>query len=249
VSRVSPRDTVEERVVQAPLPGGFGEHDLDGLPEPAQRHLRAAIAPGAVVGRSVALRMRGRIRIGRWLPFRARQVLSPHRGFVWTARVAGVISGWDRYVDGAGAMRWTLGGVARVAGGEGPDVSLSARGRVAGEAIWVPTALLPRCGVCWTSDGPDTATLHYELDGTPLSVSYGLDAQGQITSLAFDRWGDPDGTGTSGWHRFGGEILGHRRFGDVSVPAVGRVGWHVGTPRWPDGAFFEFTVTELRPRA
>ena len=36
------------------------------------------------------------------------------------------------------------------------------------------------------------------------------DAAGRIVSLAFDRWGDPDGTGSFGWHRFGGRITGGR---------------------------------------
>jgi hypothetical protein len=246
---VPPGGSVEERILQPPLPGGFGEQDVVGLPEPAQRHLRAVITPGAIVGRSVSLRMWGRIKVGRWLPFRAQQVLSPHRGFVWSARVAGVISGWDRYLDGAGAMRWTLGGLINLAQGEGPDVSRSARGRAGAEAIWVPTALLPRCGVRWTSDGPDSATVHYDLDGTPMSVTYRLDAHGRITSLVFDRWGDPDNTGTWDWYPFGGEIVAYRRFGDVLIPGTGRVGWHFGTDRWSEGAFFEFTITDARLRS
>ncbi len=32
--------------------------------------------------------------------------LNPHVGFLWSARAAGLISGYDRYVDGAGAMTW-----------------------------------------------------------------------------------------------------------------------------------------------
>jgi hypothetical protein len=240
-------EDVEQRLVCAPSPGGFGEQDLEGLPEPAQRYLRGAIRPGGTVAHSVSLTMRGRIKVGRWLPFRASQVLTPHRGFVWSARAAGVISGSDRYVDGAGAMRWRLGGLVTVVHGEGPDVSRSAAGRAAAEAIWVPTALLPRCGVRWDSQGPDSATLHYELDGLDVSVTYELDREGRITSLVLDRWGDPDGTGVWGWHRFGGEIRTHRTFGDALIPETGRVGWHFGTERWPEGAFFEFAITGARP--
>ncbi|HYH30854.1 MAG TPA: DUF6544 family protein [Pseudonocardia sp.] len=238
---------VEQRLRQPALPGGFSEQDVQELPEPAQRHLRAVIDPGASITQTVLLRMHGRIKVGRWLPFRAHQVLSPHRGFVWSARAAGLISGWDRYIDGAGAMQWKLGGVITVARGDGPDVSRSAAARAAAEAIWVPTALLPRCGVRWTSDGSDSATLHYDLDGQPMSVTYRFDEQGHLTALVFDRWGDPDNTGTWGWHRFGGEITNYRRFGDVLIPQAGRVGWHFGTERWPEGAFFEFAITEARP--
>lgn len=238
---------VEQRLRQPVLPGGFSEQDVQELPEPAQRHLRAVIDLGASITQTVLLRMHGRIKVSRWLPFRAHQVLSPHRGFVWSARAAGLISGWDRYVDGAGAMQWKLGGMITVAQGDGPDVSRSAAARAAGEAIWVPTALLPRCGVQWTADGSDSATLNYDLDGQPMSVTYRLDEQGHLTALVFDRWGDPDNTGTWGWHRFGGEITNYRGFGEVLIPQAGRVGWHFDTERWPEGAFYEFAITDARP--
>lgn len=234
-------------MLQPPLPGGFDEQDTEGLPDPVQRHLRTAIQPGAVIARSAFVRMHGRIKVGRWLPFRARQVLAPHRGFVWSARAAGLITGWDRYVDGAGAMRWTLGGLVPLAHAEAPNVSRSAAGRAAAEAIWVPTALVPRCGARWSSTGPDSATVHLALDDTDVAATYQLDPRGRATSLVFDRWGDPDGSGAWGWHRFGGEFSAHREFGDVLVPTTGQVGWHFGTDRWSDGAFFEFTVTEVEP--
>jgi hypothetical protein len=80
---------LERRLLRAPEPGAFGDAELDGLPEPVRRHLAAAIAPGTPLAVSARLRMRGRIKVGRWLPFRARQVLSPHHGFVWAARAAG----------------------------------------------------------------------------------------------------------------------------------------------------------------
>jgi hypothetical protein len=108
--------------------------------------------------------MRARIKVGRWLPFRARQVLSPHRGIIWSAVVGGLITGSDRYLRGAGGMRWKLAGLMTVASGDGPDVSPSAADRVVAEAIWAPTALLPHCGVRWASTGPDRASLHHALE-------------------------------------------------------------------------------------
>lgn len=116
-----------------------------------QRHLTAAIRSGIALTTAVGLKMHGRIKVGRWLPFRARQVLSPHEGFLWTARAAGLIAGFDRYLNGVGAMHWKAAGLITVAHGEGPDVSRSAAGRGGVEAVWVPTALLPRFGVTWSA--------------------------------------------------------------------------------------------------
>ncbi|HEX3211189.1 MAG TPA: DUF6544 family protein, partial [Actinomycetota bacterium] len=110
---------LERRLLRPAGPERFGPAELDGLPEPVRRHLAQAIAPGTPLHTAARLRMRGSIKVGRWLPFRARQVLSPQRGFVWTARAAGLIAGGDRYLDGAGAMRWKLAGLVTVASGEG----------------------------------------------------------------------------------------------------------------------------------
>jgi hypothetical protein len=79
-------------------------------------------------------------------------VLNPHHGFVWAARAAGVIAGSDRYLDGQGSldgqgrMDWKLLGLVTVAHADGQDVSRSAAGRAGAEAVWLPTALLPRFG-------------------------------------------------------------------------------------------------------
>jgi hypothetical protein len=237
---------LEGRLLQAAEPGAFTTSELDGLPEPARRHLAQAIAPGTPLATSARLWMRGHIKVGRWLPFRARQVLNPHHGFVWAARAAVVIAGSDRYVDGVGGMDWRLLGLVGVAHGEGPDYARSAAGRAAAEGMWVPTALLPRFGVRWSAAGPDRVTVRHQLGETLVEVHYELDAEGRMRSFVLDRWGDPGNTGGFAWHRFGGEVTGHGSFGGVTVPSAGRAGWFFGTDRWPDGEFFRYRITDLR---
>ena len=247
--RAPPLSELERQLLRSAEPGTFTSAELEGLPEPARRHLAQAIAPGTPLATSARLRMRGHIKIGRWLPFRAHQVLDPHRGFVWAARTAGVITGSDRYVDGQGAQEWKLAGLVTVLRAEGPDISRSAAGRAGAEAIWVPTALLPRFGVRWSADDDDSVTAHYGIGEVPMKVHYRLDRDGRIVSFVFDRWGDPDSTGTWGWHPFGGQITGYRTFGGLTIPGAGWVGWFYGTDRWPDSAFFRYRITDLRLEA
>jgi hypothetical protein len=81
------------------------------FPEPARRWLSHAIEPGTPLWSRAELTMRGRIKLGRWRPFTARQVLAPPDGYLWaaTARVAGLpVTGYDRLGSGAGEMRWRL---------------------------------------------------------------------------------------------------------------------------------------------
>jgi hypothetical protein len=239
-----PRE-LEQRLLRPAELGSFTSAELAGLPEPARRHLAQAIAAGTPLATSARLRMRGAIKLGRWLPFRARQVLDPHNGFIWAARTAGVITGSDRYADGAGGQDWKLAGLFTVMHADGPDVSRSAAGRAGAEAIWVPTALLPRFGVRWTAAGPDQVTATYQIGDVPVQVRYRLAADGRLLSFSFDRWGDPDSSGTWAWHAFGGEITGWRSFDGVTIPSAGRVGWFFGTDRWPAGEFFRYQITDL----
>ncbi|HZQ28160.1 MAG TPA: DUF6544 family protein [Acidimicrobiales bacterium] len=136
---------LDAALTQDPVDAVFSDDELVGLPEPVRRHLQLAIAPGTPLALAAHLRIRGHIKLGRWLPFRASQLLAPHRGTVWTARIAGLISGSDQYAAGSGGMDWKLAGLVRLVHADGPDVSRSSAERAAGEGIWLPTALLPRC--------------------------------------------------------------------------------------------------------
>ena len=237
---------LEARVLRPAEPGGFTSSELHGLPEAVRRHLAKAIAPGTPLATSARLGMRGHIKIGRWLPFRAREVLDPHRGFVWAARTAGVISGSDRYLDSTGGQDWKLGGLLTVMHADGPDLARSAAGRAGAEAIWVPTALLPRFGVRWTTSGADQVTARYHVDEVAIQAHYRLDADGRVVRFVFDRWGDPEQSSTWAWHRFGGQITGWRTFDGVTIPSAGRVGWFFGSDRWPEGEFLRYQITDLQ---
>lgn len=84
----------------------FRSGQLSGLPEAARRYLEHAIAPGALLASAVRLRMHGEIKLPRWLPFTAEQVIHWGHGMIWSAtvRMKGMpIRGFDRLVDGEGA--------------------------------------------------------------------------------------------------------------------------------------------------
>ena len=225
--------------------GSYDPVELEELPDTVQRFLRTAIEPGTPRARTALIAMSGRLRIGRWLPFRAAEVLTPLRGFVWWARAAGIISGSDRYVDGVGELDWRLGGLVRVMHASGLDVSRSAAARAAAEAAWLPTTLLPRFGVEWAASDDAHIEARYAIDGQPMHVRYELTDDGHIRSVVFDRWGDPDGTGRCGLWPFGGEFTSHATFDGVTIPQAGRLGWHFGTDRWDEGEFFRYQITGL----
>ena len=73
-------DELEARLVRPRAPGSFAEGELEGLPDPVRRYLRASIHPGTPLAQSARFRMRGSIELGKlWIPFRARPPSSTSR--------------------------------------------------------------------------------------------------------------------------------------------------------------------------
>ena len=226
-------------------PGIFSGAELAGLPDPVRRFFGVSIASGSPLARSARFVMRGSIKLGsRWVPFRGHEVISPHRGLVWAVRTGGVISGSDRYLTGQGSMDWKLFGLVRVVHADGPEVSRSTAGRVGAEAVWVPSALLPRFGVAWTAFDDRHIAFSYRLDGIDLDVRCMLDDDGRVRTIVLERWGDPDSTGKSGRYPFGFEATGYATFDGVTIPSAGRAGWFIGTDRWRDGEFFRYEIAD-----
>jgi hypothetical protein len=236
---------VERRLVQTSEPAVFTDAEVDGLPDPVCRYLRAAIAPGTPLATAARIGMRGQIKLGRWLPFQAEELLAPHRGFHWSARAAGIIGGFDCYAGGQGQMRWRLLGLVPVMGADGPEISRSAAGRVVGEAMWVPTALLPRFGVDWSAVDDHHLTARWRIDAHEVAMELVVDERGRLREGVFQRWGDPDRTGSFGLHPCGGEVAASATFGGVTVPGEGRAGWFYGTERWAEGEFFRYQLTSV----
>jgi hypothetical protein len=124
-------------------PAAFDPAMVSDLPEPVRRYLMHAIAPRTPLWQSVEISMIGHIKIGKWRPFAASQVVAPGRGYIWAAdaRLFGVpVIGYDRLSGGTGEMRWRLLDLVPVVSTDGPDMTRSAAGRLASEIALIPTA-------------------------------------------------------------------------------------------------------------
>jgi hypothetical protein len=228
----------------------FRPVQISGLPEAARRYLEHAIAPETRLASSVRLRMHGEIRLKRWLPFTAEQVIRQDHDMTWRATVRrnmSTIRGSDRFVDGEGAMRWKLFGLFPVMAASGPDISRSAAGRVKAESVWLPSIL---CGddVSWTAHDSCHPDAHFKVrtDTQPLALT--IDDKGGLKTLKLQRWGNPEG---SEFHEanFGGVVEEEGMFGGYTIPTRVRIGWYFGTDRFePDGEFFRATVDDAKYR-
>jgi len=216
---------------------------LARLPAPTRRYLAHAIAPGTKLASAVRLEMHGTIKLRRWLPFTAEQLIRWDRGMIWraTVRMYGLpVTGFDRLVDGEGAQLWKMLGLFPVMRASGERIARSAAGRLQAESVWVPSVL---CGtdVIWSSSAANRASARVRVQGHYGDLQLTIDEGGRLQSLALQRFGDPDGT--FGRFPFGGVVDEERTFEGYTIPSRLRVGWHFGSERFErEGEFFRATV-------
>jgi len=228
-------DRVWELLEVEPSGDVFEEESVADLPEPVQRYLLNAVEPGTPMAATVTLDMSGSIRLSadaRWLPFTARQVLCPHRGFVWRAQIGigpSRVSGADVYAGRRGASRFWLCRILPVACGHGPDVERSAAGRLAIESIFLPTALLPRHGVTWDAVRDDTADASFELDGESMMLTLKIAPSGALRQVNMLRWRPRTSDGPAGYRPFGADIHEEAEIGGYTVPTRFAASWDIGT--------------------
>jgi hypothetical protein len=172
------------------------------------------------------------------------ETLAPRTGFVWTARAR--MNGLpvrvrDHYHRGEGGVGVTALGVVPVPlGGEDEDVARSSRGRLVGEAVWCPTALV-HPGVAWEAAGDDRARFTVAVDGDPIAVTLRVDERGALREVTLDRWGDPDG-GAARLHPYGFRVEAEGTFDGVTIPTRITGGWGYGADGYDPARAASFTV-------
>jgi hypothetical protein len=214
-----------------------------GLPEPARRWLSHAIAPGTPLWSRVELTMHGQIKLGRWRPFTARQVLAPPDGYLWAARTRLVglpVTGYDRLGSGAGEMRWRLLRVIPVLNESGSDITRSAYGRLAGEIVLIPTAY--RHAAWSQGEHANTAVATWRFDDDTEAAELRVARSGRLAEVRVNRWGNPGGA-PFGRYPFGVRVEAESRFGGITIPSVLRAGWWWDTGRQHEGEFFRAEIT------
>lgn len=217
-----------------PAENRFTEDAIAQLPAPVQRYFLHAIAPGTPIATSVSLEMNGSFRLGQdkpWLPMRAKQMIST-KGFVWKAAIGrGLLQmlGADYYVNQSGRMRFFLGGLIPLVNAHSPDIARSSIGRLAGEMVLLPSALLPQQSVTWKAIDENTIQASFKIDGEPVELSLIIDPDGKLLKLSLLRWGDRTEDGSYAYIPFGGEYHEERTFGGFTIPSGMSVGWWFGT--------------------
>jgi hypothetical protein len=172
--------------------------------------------------------MTGRIRVRRWLSFKATQECAAD-AFRWRARVGfgplTLIRVEDGYEAGAGRTSGKLFGRLPLFDSGDADTTRSAAGRAALEAVaFAPPTLLAGHGVEWRAESDDTIVASFDLSPERPEVRARIDEHGALRSVSAARWGNPDGTGFR-YLDCHCDVHAERTFEGLTIPSRITVAW------------------------
>ena len=241
------RDRVRELLLQANAGGErFIVDSVDGLPEPAARYLRHALAPEAPLAGTVEVSLRGSLRVAAddWVPFEARQRICAERGFIWEARIGVLprlfVEGADWLFGDEAGIEYALEDWWPVVGQQGPDTARSALGRLMLELVWLPMALTPQRGAHWTRGDQDRAVVTPSGSKTPMTVTVGDDGRLLEASIVRRRVSPGGETSVAA---YGVSVEQEERWGEYIVPVRLTAAWGIGTDDRQD--FMRISVDDL----
>ncbi len=192
--------------------------------------------------------MTGRIRLGFWLPFTARQILRAGVGFVWAPIVGGRVVrfvGADVLAPSGARMEFRFRDRVKVVDSSGPDVERSAAGRLAAETVaWLPQALTPQAGAVWHPGDEQRATVTLAGPIGTVDVDVTVDERGNIADIDLQRWNNS--VTPPRYAPFGATITSTFGADGVRIAGGGTVGWARGTAEQADSVFFEYEVFAAR---
>jgi hypothetical protein len=206
--------------------------ELQRLPPPVQRWLRAAGVVGHRRAHTVRLQQRGllRTRAGQHgMPASAEQYFNVDEpGFVWhvDTRMGGIIpvSGCDRYLGGAGRMQIALGALVNVVDAAGPAIDQGALLRFLGETVWFPSAALQPY-IHWTEHDARSATATMSWGGASGSLLFTFDEHDRLVRLSGMRHLGADAKARP--RPWVIRAVAWKKFDGIEVPARGNVSWQL----------------------
>ena len=218
----------------------FSLDQLVGLPVPVSRYFTFALSPDQPLIRNARIQWEGEFRSApnaAWKGFTALQHFTVRPpGFVWDATIRMIpllrVRVRDGYVGGQGTMLGKVAALIPVVDQRStPEMAAGALSRYLGEAVWLPTALLPNAGVSWTPVDDATARATLTDGTTTVSADFHFAPTGEIVGLSMTRYRDVDGRGVP--TPFEATLRGgYRRVGGMMIPVEGEVAWLL-----PDGRF------------
>jgi uncharacterized protein DUF6544 len=219
--------------------------DVDRLPEPVRRYLRATGVVGRPRVHNYRLRFRGRIRSApdaRWMPFVADQQSfadEPTRLFLMRARMFGVpVSAFHRLVDGRATMQVKVAGAIPMVDASGDVMDRSEAVTLFNDMCLLAPGTLLDPNIAWETVDARTVSARFTNRKETIAATLLFSDDGLLTNFLSDDRSRSSADGKVFTRlRFSTPVRDYRDFGDARLAAHGEARWSL-----PDG---EFTYGEF----
>jgi hypothetical protein len=229
----------------------YRTREIESLPLPVQRYFRAVLKDGQPMVSAVKLKQSGIFSMNEeapsWKSFTASQCVTTNRpGFIWDARIATYpvvpLHIHDAYIKGEGILHASLLGLFTLADMEGGrDAALGELLRYLPEAVWYPTALLPRNGIIWEAIDDHSALATISDGELKATMTFGFNSEGLIDTFYSEARSRLVGK-HSEMMPWQGRFKNYAERSGMLVPLYGEVEWL--TPEGPK-PYFRGTVTSI----
>lgn len=231
--------------------------ELSGLPPIVVRYFRAALRDGQPMIARAHVTWGGEFNMGKpgrdnWRPFTAEQDFNPAApGFIWNARIRfapGVpVLVRDSFVVDRASMRGAISGLIPVVNAAAsPELASGALQRYLGEAVWLPTALLPSQGVSWSPMDDTRARATLTAGATTVSLEFTFNNDGRPTTVFTPERMMDDGSGHPVPRPWEARMLSFRQQDGMMIPDRAVALWHLpggDFEYWrggPEGGAYQF---------
>lgn len=238
-----------------PAAGGavVTDDDLDQLPAPLARYLRASGAVGQPCPVGFRAAIQGRIRGGAdqpWMPFTGEQTntFGPvwSRTFFIDATMRGLpVDVYHRFHDGRATMDARLASVVPIVHAAGPDLDRAETATVFNDLCVMAPAALIDAPVSWEAVDEHTVRGVFELAGNRVTAELRFDDDGDLVDFVTDDRLRASSDGhTFTRQRWSTPLSDLHWFGRRRVPRLGEARWHAPPP---EGTFsyLEFEVAGI----
>jgi hypothetical protein len=210
------------------------EADLEHLPTPVKRYLKAAGVVGAPRVLNFRATMHGRIRGGptdRWIPIRSEQfnfIGDSARLFYFNGSLLGVpVQGYHKFATSAATMRVKAVAVVPVVNAHGADLTQSETVTMFNDlCLFAPAALIEPT-ITW--EPVDARSVHatFASGGRSIRAQLTFNESGELTNFVSDDRFQLSSDGRSSRRlRWSTPVSGYRSFGGVRLPSIGEGRWH-----------------------
>jgi hypothetical protein len=224
---------VEDILANADFDGDqvFNNGDLEGLPSPVKGYLGKVLQEGHPIIKTVRLEQRGEFRVGdSWRPFTATQHYSVDPPeFLWDAGIdlfpLVQVRVVDMYKDGEGSLRGKILSTITVTEMKpSPEMNSAELTRYLSEAVWFPTALLPRQGVEWEPVDEDPARVTLEHGGAEASLLFHFNNRNEVTKVHTE---ERHRQGDNTFQPWTGYFQNYEEKNGILIPLDGEVEWNL----------------------